>query len=155
MIYVTSDHHFGHKNIIKYANRPFKNVEQMNTYMIQQWNKVVSENDVVYHLGDFALMPKKQTKKIMDQLKGYKILIRGNHDKGKKWMMDIGFNEYHKTLVHLDNFLLTHTPLYIEGVPLFNVSVDIWNYMPIPLPTTKQSLILHGHVHNKWVVKTW
>ena len=54
-IFIIADHHFHHENIIKYCNRPFKSAEEMNSYMIHKWNSVVSEKDIVYHLGDFAL----------------------------------------------------------------------------------------------------
>ena len=54
-VWVTSDTHFNHANIIKYCNRPFSSVEEMNETIIANWNKVVSEDDMVYHLGDFAL----------------------------------------------------------------------------------------------------
>ena len=52
MIYFIADTHFNHKNIIEYCNRPFKDTNKMNEYIIQKWNSVVKENDIVYHLGD-------------------------------------------------------------------------------------------------------
>jgi calcineurin-like phosphoesterase family protein len=55
MLYFTSDHHFNHKAVLGYCNRPFASVEQMDEIMIQRWNEVVSPNDTVYHLGDFTL----------------------------------------------------------------------------------------------------
>ena len=54
-IFFTSDHHFGHANIIQFSNRPFENVEAMNRAMIERWNEKVSPEDEVYHLGDFGL----------------------------------------------------------------------------------------------------
>jgi calcineurin-like phosphoesterase family protein len=55
MLYFTSDHHFWHANIIRYCNRPFATIEEMNESMIMAWNEVVSPNDDVYYLGDFSL----------------------------------------------------------------------------------------------------
>ena len=53
-IFFTSDNHWQHANMIKYESRPFKNVDDMDTQMIDKWNKKVSKNDSVYILGDFA-----------------------------------------------------------------------------------------------------
>src|SRR6266436_1247085 len=87
-IWFTSDHHFGHANIIKHCNRPFSSVHEMNEIMIIRWNEVVGPNDIVYHLGDFAF---KDHAKYLDRLNGTKHLILGNHDKkgiksaGNRW----------------------------------------------------------------------
>ena len=54
-LFFTSDHHFGHKNILKFSNRPFTNVQEMDEIMIQKWNEKVQPEDEVYHLGDFGL----------------------------------------------------------------------------------------------------
>lgn len=53
--FFTSDTHFNHANIIRFCNRPFKDVEQMNETLIANWNRVVGTNDIVFHLGDFCL----------------------------------------------------------------------------------------------------
>ena len=54
-IFFTSDHHFGHENIIKFCNRPFDNKDHMAKVMREKWNNAVAKNDDVYHLGDLAL----------------------------------------------------------------------------------------------------
>lgn len=55
MDFLTSDHHFYRKNIIKYCERPFLCIEEMNEFMVGAWNSVVVPYDTVYHLGDFGL----------------------------------------------------------------------------------------------------
>ena len=79
-IFFTADTHFGHKNILLHCKRPFKDVEQMDRTLIRNWNDLVSVNDVVYHLGDFAW---KNMKAYRSQLFGEIHLIKGSHDKDK------------------------------------------------------------------------
>lgn len=80
-IWFSSDTHFGHENIIKYCDRPFKNVDHMNEVIIDNWNSVVSSGDTVYHLGDVALGQIDKSLACVSRLNGYKILILGNHDR--------------------------------------------------------------------------
>ncbi len=80
-IYFTSDHHFGHKNIIKFSERPFKDVDEMDEFMIQKWNEKVTPEDEVYHLGDVGLNSPGKLRKILDRLNGKIYLINGNHEK--------------------------------------------------------------------------
>ena len=79
-IYFTSDTHFGHENIIKFCNRPFKNAQEMDEALIKNWNSVIKPEDTIFHLGDFAFGGSKLWNNIMYQLNGHKILIMGNHD---------------------------------------------------------------------------
>ena len=79
MIFFTSDHHFYHTNIIKYCNRPFQSVEEMNEEMVKRWNSVVNPGDTVYYLGDFSLA-KRPVEVFVPRLNGEKHFIMGNHD---------------------------------------------------------------------------
>ena len=79
-LFFTSDQHFNHANIIKYANRSFNNISEMNQTMINNWNNVVSKADTVFILGDFCFAPAVGWEKILKQLAGDKVLILGNHD---------------------------------------------------------------------------
>src|SRR5215469_5536961 len=81
MIYITSDEHYAHSNIIKYCNRPFIHTYEMEKGLIANHNSVVKSNDVVYHLGDFSFdREKNKIKYILSQLNGTNYLIAGNHD---------------------------------------------------------------------------
>lgn len=77
----TSDIHFSHKNIIKYCNRPFQSVDEMDRILIDNWNAVVGPNDHVYQLGDFCFGKIDHILKISNRLNGIKHYIYGNHDK--------------------------------------------------------------------------
>lgn len=72
--------HFGHDNILKFCDRPFKDVEEMNYKLIENWNKKVPADGLVFHLGDFAWGGYEFWKNIRSQLNGDIILIKGNHD---------------------------------------------------------------------------
>lgn len=134
-IYVTSDLHFGHKNIIKYENRPFNNIEEMDRAIIDLWNKTINDEDLIYILGDFSWYKGEKTNEILKTLKGNKILIIGNHDKNfledKKFNKDL-FQEicYYKELkVNKQKIILFHYPI-----------ID-WN------GKNNGSIHLYGHVH--------
>ena len=78
--YFSSDTHYNHSNIIKYSNRPFSSVEEMNEHMIQEHNKLVKPTDEFFHMGDFAFANDDKTIEIIKRLNGKKTLILGNHD---------------------------------------------------------------------------
>lgn len=80
MIYFTSDLHFYHENVIKHENRPFSYVEEMNQTLINNWNKKVGVSDEVYILGDVTMKGATYAKEILEQLNGYKYLIKGMID---------------------------------------------------------------------------
>lgn len=81
-IFITSDHHFNHANIIKYCARPYNTVQEMDFDMIERWNSVVQDRDQVYHLGDFMLGNWGTARSYLKQLKGKIYFIKGNHDNG-------------------------------------------------------------------------
>lgn len=72
-----SDTHFDHVNIIKLCKRPFADVNEMNEAMVERWNKVVTNSDTVYHLGDFAW---KRNEYWRSRLNGHIVWVPGNHD---------------------------------------------------------------------------
>jgi len=131
--WLTSDTHFFHANIIKYCNRPFASVEEMNETMIRNRNQVVSPGDLVWHLGDFSMGKRSRVSEIRQQLNGRIHLVRGNHDYGKDTLSC--FDEVHKSVVtELDGILveMVHNPRAVQGHGV---------------------LALCGHVHDLWVTK--
>lgn len=79
-VFLTSDSHFSHSNIITFCNRPFASVEEMDQTLIDNWNKVVGSNDYIFHLGDFCFKGSQRWDELLNQLNGHKFLILGNHD---------------------------------------------------------------------------
>ncbi len=77
----TADPHLGHANIIKHCDRPFKDVDEMDRRLIENWNSIVSDDDTVYLLGDVALGSANKILRYLGQLNGKIHLIAGNHDK--------------------------------------------------------------------------
>ena len=144
-IWFISDTHFNHTNVIKYSDRPFTTVEEMNEFIIQQWNKKVKKYDIVWHLGDVALHTKpEELALIMNRLNGRKFLVKGNHD---NWphcaYMEVGFEKVFDYPVVWNGWVLSHRPSEftpnvhghthnIPSVsPFINVSVEQIEYTPI------------------------
>ena len=73
-LFFTSDTHFWHSNIIKYCNRPFMDIEEMNEEIIKRWNDKIEKDDLVFHLGDFAFCGPSQYKTLLERLNGKKNL---------------------------------------------------------------------------------
>lgn len=81
-IFFTSDLHFGHRNVLRFCNRPFENTKEMEKSLIGNWNSVVNDNDVVFILGDIMWFDSRtDAKRVLEQLKGKEIhIVPGNHD---------------------------------------------------------------------------
>ena len=79
--FITADTHFGHRAMIRFANRPFQSVDQMDDAMVKAWNAKVTPGAIVYHLGDFSFRKPADTIAILQRLNGTIRLVRGNHDK--------------------------------------------------------------------------
>ena len=78
-VFFSADFHLGHKNIIKYDNRPFKDMSHMNETIIANHNALVGENDDFYFLGDFCFNM-RDAESLLKRLNGNKYFIKGNHD---------------------------------------------------------------------------
>jgi len=79
--YFSSDLHINHVNILKYCNRPFATVEEMNEAIITNFNSIVKPNDVLYILGDVGFGDKQESSNLIQRLRGVKLLVVGNHDR--------------------------------------------------------------------------
>jgi len=133
--YFTADLHLGHENIIRYCNRPFANVEEMDESLLAKWNEAVKENDVVYILGDLFYrnsVPAEQTLKAM---KGKKHLILGNHDKG--WVKGVDLSKYFVETSNLLTYKLDGVKYTLCHYPMLS-----WE------GRGNGGYMIHGHVHN-------
>tara|TARA_R110000803_G_scaffold73360_8_gene137209 strand:+ start:2416 stop:2973 length:558 start_codon:yes stop_codon:yes gene_type:complete len=127
-----SDTHFSHRNIIKYCNRPFDNIDMMNERMIQNWNEVVHPDDEVFHLGDVAMGNRRLLPEYIKRLNGRIILIQGNHDNTNS--LAGVFHQVHQRVVTLTahgSIELVHNPIHVKG---------------------GEDYAFCGHVHDKWTV---
>lgn len=159
MIFFTSDSHFGHANVIKYCNRPFSDVDEMDEILIKNWNSVVGPQDTVYHLGDFCMGGRKP-QEYLCQLNGKMFLIPGNHDKVTRFvgqytkhgevnilpeLVRVSLNGQYMTLCHYAMRVWdkshygawnlhghSHGALSPQGMQ-HDVGVDVNNYAPISI----------------------
>lgn len=109
-IFITSDLHLGHRNIIKYCNRPFSNIKEMNHVLVRNWNEIISNRDTVYFLGDLSYGKNTSTDCWYKKLNENIIFIKGNHD------ISNTINLYENYILEYKriSFYLCHVP---EDVP--------------------------------------
>ena len=79
--FFTADQHYGHANIIRFCQRPFASVEEMDRELIRRHNEIVGPDDTVIHAGDFAYRSTRTPQSYLQELNGHHILVRGSHDK--------------------------------------------------------------------------
>ena len=170
-IFFIADLHFDDPRVIKYELRPFGSIEEMNQAIIGNWNTTVSEEDDVYILGDVSAQPIEYAAHHIQQLKGRKHLILGNHDaEDLAGWMSAGFESVSKHPIVLDSFwILSHKPMYVtESAPYANifghihhnpmyrtvscrsycVSAERTNYTPIDFETIKSAVALADELKN-------
>ena len=138
-IFFTSDLHFGHENVIRFDNRPFNTVEEMDEEMIKRWNAKVGKDDIVYVLGDFIWKAAtNEAVSIIRRLNGQIILIKGNHDRflhnsaAKKALA--GIKDYDDICVTLEDGTTRRCILSHYFIPFYNGH-------------RYQAIHLHGHSH--------
>lgn len=130
-LFFTSDTHFGHFNIAKYCHRPFVCRKQMDETLIENWNKVVPEDAIVVHCGDFMLAHKNgydEYSKYVNRLNGTIYLARGNHDR-------IPLGEYENGKLIVNDMIMVK----VEGIDIMACHYPIMAY-----PSDFQAF---GHIH--------
>lgn len=133
--FFTSDTHYFHKNILSFEDRPYETVEQMTHDMIAKWNQQVTDDDLVYHLGDLCLGGLQQTIDVLEQLNGKIVLIKGNHDHSK----------YYKKIVKLGLLWDYHE----VGIELKYEKHQMWlTHYPFEIGLRPRKWSIHGHIHN-------
>lgn len=143
MRYYIADSHFFHGNMnTKMDNRGFSSTEEMNAYMIQQWNTKVRHNDEVIILGDLSWGTATETNRLLEQLHGKLYLVTGNHD---RFLTSPGYNKnrfkwilpYKELNDNKRKVILCHYPiLYYNGQYRLDDQGNPKTYM------------LYGHVHD-------
>ena len=136
--FITSDLHFGHKNIMSFCPQSrarFRNdVNYMNEQMVAEWNSIVQPDDLVYILGDVAFLPAQKAAEYMNRCNGRKILVQGNHD--RKTLNDPSFRRCFEEVHHyLDINYNGHKCV------MFHYPIAEWDQMH------RGSLHFHGHLH--------
>lgn len=133
MYYYIADPHFGHENILKLCQRPFGSIDDMNQALITAWNERVTGNDTVFILGDLFYRC-ADPEPILQQLKGRKRLIIGNHD--SSWMDKVDLSRY---FVSVDPFLEITDG--VRGITLCHYPLLTWKHK-------LRTFMVHGHIHN-------
>ena len=146
-LWFSSDEHYGHENIIKYCNRPFQNVKEMNDTLVQFHNARVNNGDHVVHCGDFAFH--QDPIPYIQQLKGVHYFVRGNHDPYKKCqilhdqIIDVRYHGQHIVACHFSMqswheqhkgswHVFGHSHGKLDGIGMsLDVGVDAHNLAPI------------------------
>lgn len=131
--FVYSDPHFDSESIIINGNRPFADVADMNAKLIENYNAVVSKQDICWWLGDIMYgATKDKVRKVLSRMRGRKFLIMGNHDRShsRTWWLDCGFERvFEHPIYNTEQYImLSHEPL-----PEFG------NIRPV--------VNIHGHIH--------
>jgi calcineurin-like phosphoesterase family protein len=136
--YITSDLHWGHKNIMKFcpvSRARFRDdLDYMNQTMVREWNDLISPEDLVYILGDVAFLPAAKAVEYMRRLNGRKILVQGNHD--RKTLNDPVFRNCFEEIHHYLDINYNGTK-----VCMFHYPIAEWDQMH------RGSVHFHGHLH--------
>lgn len=140
--FFTADTHLGHANIIKYCNRPFRSVEEMDEAIIQNWNKVVRRNDIIFHLGDFCFGNYERLLYYLRRLNGLIYLISGDHDQISSEHRDC-FAVYYDNYAKFTVNGMSYDPKRTLPLTLCHYSMRTW------AKSHYGSYHLYGHSHGR------
>lgn len=141
--WIWSDTHFGHKNIIKFQQRP----ETHEVIMLSHWIERVKDDDDILHLGD-VLMGKqgnpKRWAKVLSRMPGRKFVIMGNHDKNSSLLESAGFTVIDPFIWDKRGVAFTHRPITTTypGFPEWDLQGEHGSQ-----PLGAWHTNIHGHIH--------
>lgn len=138
-LFLTSDPHFGHGNIIKYCNRPFKSKDEMNQVLVSNWNSKVPKNGITFIVGDFAFLHVDESLAFLKQLNGDKILISGNHDEHN--LRDERFRKAFTGIYDLVDLKVYGKGKAVDNIVVCHYPISSWNRK------FHGSKMFHGHCH--------
>lgn len=148
-IWITSDSHFGHSKPFLYEPRGFKNIEEHDEAIIQNWNSLVKPDDIVYHLGDVMLNDDKHGLKCLQRLNGHIRMVRGNHDTDNRLLM---YAEC-RNIESVDNWATviksSKQSIYLSHYPTITSNYDI------DKPLKTRMINVCGHSHTKDPFADW
>lgn len=143
--YFTADTHFGQERTRQFSFRPFSDIVEMDTKIIEEWNKVVTDEDTVIINGDFGIYDR------VSKLNGRKVLVLGNYELtdlkegriSEKELIDMGFDSLHLSLNWVDpvtnkEYIIKHKPLEGKLHCFANISG-----------------VIYAHIHRLQTVKKW
>ncbi len=155
MVYFTSDIHWGHAGVIKYCDRPFADVNEMNEALIKNWNNSVKPEDTIYVLGDMALCPYKEFEPIAKRLNGTKYLIQGNHDHYSISQYErAGFKVFLEVKMKIagQTVRLSHYPYALPWWKRPFAYKSELRFLDRRPPKIKGEWLMHGHTHTKYKI---
>ena len=141
-----SDPHFSHKNILEFENRPFKNIDEHDRALIENYNSVIGHQDRCIWVGDCFITAKERARGIMERLNGVKIVVLGNHDHTPTQMMALGFHfacQQMQIKIAGYDVLVSHYPYKFEGETKHEIK-----YANLR-PNDNGLWLIHGHMHSK------
>jgi len=166
--WISSDAHMSHFRICEYCSRPFHEINEMNEFLINEWNSVVEPEDHVYYLGDFGLAGPEKLMPYRERMNGiWKLFLAGNHDRNSMVKIPslaetiIKYSPTKRYEIELEGipFVMSHCPIprdikddrvYLFGhthstiakenskVNNINIGVDAWNYSPVSITQLKE-----------------